>query len=428
MTDSKLAALLLLNIAAAWGCTTIHVPTKDGGPMVIARTMELAGLVVTPKLGPKGGLQLGHLPWLHPDSDKDPILPWTVSMHREGEEVGNEISSLCNHCDGWTTDFGYVSVDVASSVTDLLQLSKATDLATDGINEKGLTVSAQTFRQSAYMEASPASVNATNVCFTAFAAWVLGKHATVASLIEAIPSLNIVKTIAVDNGLHLHWTIDDASGAHVVLEVIDGSIVMHDNTVGTLTNDPDFTWQLRNLNNFVSLRSTYPKQEKGIGVDSPAGFPADTIPFAVGVGQNLLGLPGDYSPPSRFVRAFYLKEYAMLNNPPKTLNDSITLATGLLNTVYINKGTVAAPPKELGDFTQYTVLKIPANSKGEPEFYYKDYVNTKWRKVNLGDLDFTPKQGATPITYLLDDGRLAAPAIEDVTARFKNAPDVKNEL
>ena len=141
MTDSKLASLLLLNIAAAWGCTTIHVPTKDG-PMVIARTMELAGLVVTPKLGPKGGLQLGHLPWLHPDSDKDPILPWTVSMHRQGEEVGKEISSLCNLCGGWTTKFGYVSVDVASSVTELLHLSaKATDLATDGINEMGLTVS-----------------------------------------------------------------------------------------------------------------------------------------------------------------------------------------------------------------------------------------------------------------------------------------------
>ena len=141
MTDFKLAALLLLNIAAAWGCTTIHVPTKDG-PMVIARTMELAGLVVTPKLGPKGGLQLGHLPWLHPDSDKDPILPWTVSMHRQGEEVGKEISSLCNLCEGWTTKFGYVSVDVASSVTELLHLSaKATDLATDGINEMGLTVS-----------------------------------------------------------------------------------------------------------------------------------------------------------------------------------------------------------------------------------------------------------------------------------------------
>ena len=99
------------------------------------------------------------------------------------------------------------------------------------------------------------------------------------------------------------------------------------------------------------------------------------------------------------------------------------LATGLLNTVYINKGTVAAPPGELPDFTQYTVLKIPKNSKGSPEFYFKDYVNTKWRKVNLGDLDFTPKQGVRPITYLLDDGPLAAPPIEDVTARFVNAPD-----
>ena len=138
MTDSKLASLLLLNIAAAWGCTTIHVPSMDG-PTVIARTMELAGLVVNPPKAGKG-LQLGHRP--RPDSDKDPNLPWTVSMHRQGEKVGKDISSLCKLCDGWTTDYGYVSVDVASSVTKLLDLSaEATDLATDGINEAGLTVS-----------------------------------------------------------------------------------------------------------------------------------------------------------------------------------------------------------------------------------------------------------------------------------------------
>lgn len=138
MTDSKLASLLLLNIAAAWGCTTIHVPSMDG-PIVIARTMELAGLVVNPPKAGKG-LQLGHRP--HPDSDKDPNLPWTVSMHRQGEKVGKDISSLCKLCDGWTTDYGYVSVDVASSVTEKLGLSaEATDLATDGINEAGLTVS-----------------------------------------------------------------------------------------------------------------------------------------------------------------------------------------------------------------------------------------------------------------------------------------------
>ena len=70
------------------------------------------------------------------------------------------------------------------------------------------------------------SAKSTNVCFTAFAAWVLGKHATVDSLRKAIPHLNIVKTIKLASGLHLHWSIDDALGDHAVLEVIDGSIVI----------------------------------------------------------------------------------------------------------------------------------------------------------------------------------------------------------
>ena len=296
-------------------------------------------------------------------------------------------------------------------------------ITTDGMNEKGLTVSTQVFHQSVlYMQPSaPEASGTTNVCFAAFADWVLGTFDSVKSLRKALKHTKIVgpKQGLVENPdlavlAGLHWSIDDAS-EHIVLEVLDGVIKMHNNTVGVMTNQPDFTWHLRNLNNFVNLRSDWPPSNPDIQVQTDeVGLVPDT---KVGHGFNLLGIPGDYSPPSRFVRLFYLREYAMLHFKPKKRNkDSIALVTGLLNNVFINKGTAPDPTPGEGEYTQYTVLKIP----GARLFFYKDFVGTQWRKVRLGALIkegvFLPKEGALPITpvHLVED----RVSIKDVTALF----------
>ena len=291
-------------------------------------------------------------------------------------------------------------------------------VSTDGMNEAGLTVSMQVFMQSVYMQPSPEASDTKNVCFATITDWILGTFDSVKSLREALnqtkivgpmPALANVPSIAEKAGFH--WSIDDAS-EHIVLEVIDGVIKIHNNTVGVMTNQPDFTWHLRNLNNFVNLRSDWPPSNPDIQVQTDeVGLVPDT---KVGHGFNLLGIPGDYSPPSRFVRLFYLRQYAMLRFPPKKRKDSIALATGLLNNVFINKGT--APDRDpipggVGEYTQYTVLKIPRAR----QFFYKDYVGTQWRKVKLGKLDFSPKEGASPITVSLVEGTVS---IKDVTACF----------
>ena len=304
-------------------------------------------------------------------------------------------------------------------------------ITTDGMNEKGLTVSTQVFHQSVlYMQPSaPEASGTTNVCFAAFADWVLGTFDSVKSLRKALKHTKIVgpKQGLVENPdlavyAGLHWSIDDAS-EHIVLEVLDGVIKMHNNTVGVVTNQPDFTWHLRNLNNFVNLRSEWPSNlEIQVQTNSSEGSEfepeVELVPDVTkaGHGFNLLGLPGDYSPPSRFVRLFYLRQYAMLRfNPPKKrkYKDSIALVTSLLNNVFINKGTVPdRKPGGVGEYTQYTVLKIPSARL----FFYKDYVGTQWRKVRLDKLDFSPKEGALPITPVrLVEDRVS---IKDVTALF----------
>jgi len=425
MTTSWL--LLLVNIAATWCCSTIHVSTP-GGATVIGRTMELEDSDFG-RESTFGGLLLG----VDPDTND---IPWNVSVHRRDDVVGN-VSRACESCEPWKTKLGYVSVDLVGQLPKSVSHTRKSltlALTTDGMNEAGLTVSTQVFTQSVkYMQPS-LEASDTNVCFAAFADWILGTFDSVKSLREALldpikkvkivgPQLALVDALppSVAGLTGLHWSIDDAS-EHIVLEVLDGVIKMHTNTVGVMTNQPDFTWHLRNLNNFVNLRSDWPRNPD-IQVQTDEVGPVPNVSKA-GHGFNLLGLPGDYSPPSRFVRLFYLREYAVLRFPPKERKgkakhtDSIALVTGLLNNVWINKGTVPDPPpiKEgtppgFGEFTQYTVVKIPEARL----FFYKDYVGTQWRKVKLGKLDFSPKEGASPITVSLVEGTVS---IKDVTARF----------
>ena len=311
-------------------------------------------------------------------------------------------------------------------------ISLTVPLTTDGMNEAGLTVSVQVFAQSgqySYMQPSTEASD-TNVCFAAFTDWILATFDSVKSLREALnttqvkivgPSPALVQKLPsfARSWVGLHWSIDDAS-EHIVLEVLDGIIHMHNNTVGVMTNQPDFTWHLRNLNNFVNLRSGWPSNPE-IQVQTEEVGPVPNVAKA-GHGFNLLGIPGDYSPPSRFVRLFYLREYAVLRNPPKErqgeakYTDSIALVTGLLNNVFINKGTVPDPNSTgFGEYSQYTVLKIPEARL----FFYKDYVGTQWRKVKLENLDFSSKEGAPPITVSLVEGTVS---IKDVTADFTAPP------
>mmetsp|Transcript_19020 Transcript_19020/g.48691 ORF Transcript_19020/g.48691 Transcript_19020/m.48691 type:complete len:405 (+) Transcript_19020:17-1231(+) len=400
---SSLGAVLLLCIVdAALGCSTVHV-TSPTGETVIGRTMELGGA--------GGEMHANYRGMLVRMQSGVPSLPWEVAAHRRGETVGEGMQVLCGSqtSGAWSVKYGYVSVDLA------IPESNITSLASDGINEMGLTVSEHTLRQSQYMapNMSVPSNSQLQVCWVAITTWLLGNIDSVATFRSMLSELRILApSVPVPDGDLLHWSIDDKNGEHIVIEVLDGQIQVHDNTVGTFTNDPDFRWHLRNLNNYVNLRSDWPNGGDGIQVQTEVG----AVPQVVGHGFNLLGLPGDFSPPGRFVRLFYQRSYAMLKYPPASLNGSIALVSGLLNSVMISHGTLSDAPGTAAqpEFTQYTVIKLSSSR----HFYYKDYVNTQWRLVRLSELDFSPRsrtvtavQSAIPLV----DGTLG---VEDMTGAF----------
>ena len=103
-----------------------------------------------------------------------------------------------------------------------------------------------------------------------------------------------------------------------------------------------------------------------------------------GAGFNLLGIPGDFSPPGRFVRLFYLKQLALLKNAPTNQTEGLALATALLNSVFIPKG--AAPNGLFTDTTQYSVIKIPQTR----QFYFKDYSSSQWKRLDVSKMALHP--------------------------------------
>ena len=162
----------------------------------------------------------------------------------------------------------------------------------------------------------------------------------------------------------LHWHIADQT-CSVALENTRDGLQLYDNPVGVLTNNPAFSFQLTNLSQYMNLISGYPKNcfsdLKGIA------------PFGQGLGS--FGLPGDYSPASRFVKSAWL----LLNSVcDKDDPGSLSQFFHLLDSVSVVKGSVLSRQEEC-DMTTYACC-INA-TRGV--YYYKTYGNSQFTAVNL---------------------------------------------
>jgi choloylglycine hydrolase len=240
----------------------------------------------------------------------------------------------------WTAKYGYVGLNVAR--LDLKHL------ICDGMNEKGLSIGALWLP--GFTEYSPTvSNNAQALDVTHFTNWVLGNFATVAEVQAGLTGVQIWGQAVLSTKIPMHFSIHDASGTSMVIEFLadkpQGKV--HPNTVGVLTNAPPFTWQLTNIRNYVGL-SSVDAQPITIGGNSynPPGH-----------GSGMRGVPGDSTPPSRFIRILFQKQFA---TQPANNAHAISLALHLLNTVDIPLGTSAAqqtPSKGNDDYTQWVVSK-----------------------------------------------------------------------
>lgn len=261
--------------------------------------------------------------------------------------------------------FGYVGVRIFDD-----------SFIVEGLNEKGLSAGLFFFpgygRYPDYQE----QLRDSTVSDMQFVAWMLANFESVKDLKKALPDIRI--SAIIPQAGTLHYRAADASGEQIVIESINGVMQVHDNKLGVLTNSPDFRWQMTNLNNYVNLRT---------GPAAPVDWGNIKL-SAFGVGAGMMGLPGDISPASRFVRAAFMQASAPAL---ATARDAAVYSFTILNSFEIPIGL------ELHDRTQRTDLVSATQWTSSSDmtngiFYYKTDINARIRSIDLKKIDFSKAQ------------------------------------
>ncbi len=234
----------------------------------------------------------------------------------------------------------------------------------DGINEKGLCMAGLNFVGYARYEKPGAGQE--NVAQFELIPWILGQCATVKEAKKRLDNLNITDTAFSDSlpPAQLHWLIADREEAATV-EAVAGGLRIYQNPVGVLTNNPEFNDQLFNLNNYMHLSPKPPENRF-----SPS---LDLKPYSRGMGA--MGLPGDLSSASRFVRAAFTKMNALCAGGER---ESVSQFFHILGAVEQTRGCCQT---EGGDYelTQYTSCCNATRGI----YYYTTYENRQITAVDM---------------------------------------------
>ena len=168
----------------------------------------------------------------------------------------------------------------------------------DGINEKGLGMAGLNFVGNACYNKPKQDLD--NVAQFEFIPWILSQCASVCEARKLLSRINILDEAYSEHlpVAQLHWIIADKDEAITVESMSDG-LKIYDNPVGVMTNNPPFDQQMFALNNYMNLSPKQPQNFWGIPLNS----------YSRGMGA--LGLPGDRSSQSRFVRVAYTKMHSM---------------------------------------------------------------------------------------------------------------------
>jgi choloylglycine hydrolase len=162
----------------------------------------------------------------------------------------------------------------------------------------------------------------------------------------------------------------DRSGKCIVIEPINKKLVYYKDALGVITNSPAFDWHMTNLRNYISLNPE--------NVDSVKFFGKEIDGLALGAGNGMLGLPGDFTPPSRFVRAAVFSTTVV---KPKNAREGIKEIFHILNNFDIPKGSVME--KGTPDYTLFTVARDPQSLS----YYYRTYDDQTMRVVHMNDFN-----------------------------------------
>ena len=233
----------------------------------------------------------------------------------------------------------------------------------EATNEYGLSMAALNFPGNA--KYFPYQDNAENVTPFEFIPWILSQCKTLDDARIHLQKLNLVNTAFSEEypTSPLHWMISDKTGS-ITVESTEEGLNIFDNPVGVLTNNPTFTFHLQNLGNYINL-----SREEPI-----ARFWSDyeIVPYSRGMGA--IGLPGDLSSASRFIKAVFTKLHSTSGDSEE---ESVSQFFHILNAVAQQRGCV-----KIGDKYEVTVYSSCCNTD-KCIYYYTTYENSQMTAIHL---------------------------------------------
>ena len=230
----------------------------------------------------------------------------------------------------------------------------------DATNEKGLSIAGLNFPENAfYSETDDTKIN---IAPFELIPYILSQCKTVEETKALLKKINLAEIhFSKEFRLSpLHWIIADKTQS-ITLESVKEGMKVYDNPVGVLTNNPGFDMQMFNLNNYMSLSKEPPKNNLSEKLDLKT--------YSRGMGA--MGLPGDLSSQSRFVRAVFTKYNSVKEN-------SITQFFHILHSVEQQKGCVLVD----NDKYEYTMYTSCCNTD-RGIYYYTTYENHQITAVDM---------------------------------------------
>ena len=271
-----------------------------------------------------------------------------------------------------TLNSHYAMIGMATVVDDFPLYYEAT-------NEKGLSMAGLNFPGIArYLPENPEMVNVTPF---EFIPWVLGQCETIEQVRQQLEKINLVSIpFSAELPLSpLHWLISDREQS-ITVEPRDDGLRIYENTIGVLTNNPPFDFHMYNLSNFMN-----------VSVDPAVNRFSESVdvkPFSNGMGG--MGLPGDLSSASRFVRAAFVKLNSLSGS---TEEESVSQFFHILSSVAMPRGCVRMRPDEY-EITRYSCCC----NVDRGIYYYTTYENSRISGV---DMHRENLNGSKPISYPL---------------------------
>ena len=270
------------------------------------------------------------------------------------------VSAAPNGKDGFTFNTQYPVIGVASSILPVANAKQV--MMIEAVNNQGLSLSTNELTGSTSPKINE-PMDSKSLAVNDLASYLLGNFKTVEEVKQALQS-GVVQVwlpkvpFAGNVELPDHYVLFDKTGAGIVIEYTDGLQNIHDNPVGVATNGPDFSWHLKNLNNYAFLTN----------LDKNTGKFNKLNVVAPDSGNALSGLPSTQISAGRFVKAVFYTNYVRKASTPE---DAVVTLAHIMNNFDRPYDLTMDPPGFSGD--------APAGSEASSEVSLYTWMNDKDR-------------------------------------------------